>query len=84
MSSNTELDVIRNIIAEVLEVGVDQIEGSVNFITDLGTDSLRIIEILARLESALQIQINQAQLGRMVSLDAVVEVVQESQQVVAA
>ena len=72
------VNIIRNIIAEVFEVAVDRVQGQANFVMDLGADSLRVIEILARLETALGVSINQSMLVRMDSLDAVVEVVEES------
>jgi len=84
MSTSNRIDVIRNIIATALEVDPAQIDGPTNFVTDLGADSLRVIEILARLETELKIRIAQAMLVRMVSLDTVAEVVDESWTAVAA
>lgn len=84
MNSSQEIDVIRNIIAAALEVDAAHIDGPVNFVTDLGADSLRVIEILARLETDLQIRIGQEMLMRMVSLDTVAEVVEESRAAMAA
>jgi acyl carrier protein len=79
MQENSNVEVIRHLIAEVLEVDAAVVQDKVNFITDLGADSLRVIEILARLERELGVSIPQAALMRMDSLDAVVEVVAESQ-----
>lgn len=80
MQENINIEVIRNVIAEVLEVDAASIQGTVSFVTDLGADSLRVIEILARLERELGVCIAQSALMRMDCLDAVVEVVAESQQ----
>lgn len=82
--STSDLTVIRNIIAAALEVDPSHITGAADFVTDLGADSLRVIEILARLETELNIRIAQSMLVRMVSLDTVVEVIDESRTAVAA
>jgi acyl carrier protein len=72
-------ETIRRIIAEVLEVDPELIEGSTNFIIDLGADSMSIIEILSRIEATLRISIEQSQLARMISFDSVCDVVNEAQ-----
>lgn len=73
----TEMQKIRSVIAEVLEVSSEQVEPKSNFITDLGADSLRVIEILARVEQMLGISIDQSYLARMISLESVCEIVGE-------
>lgn len=73
----TEMQKIRSVIAEVLEVSSEQVEPKSNFITDLGADSLRVIEILARVEQMLGISIDQSYLARMISLESVCEIVSE-------
>lgn len=77
--SERDTQAIRDIIAEVLEVDPRDVQGSTNFVTDLGADSMRVIEILSRLETALSIFIDQAQLARMISFDSVCEVVSDAQ-----
>jgi acyl carrier protein len=74
---------IRHIIAEVLEVDPQHIQGSTNFVTDLGADSMRIIEILSRIEATLKIFIDQSQLARMVSFESVCEVIDDAKPVAA-
>jgi acyl carrier protein len=74
MQTENNVEMIRHIVAEVLEVDPAQIQGDTHFIHDLGADSLRIIEILARLEAELHVVIDQSALASMVSLDAVCEV----------
>ena len=74
MQVDNNIETIRKIIAEVLEVAPEQVQGNTHFILDLNADSLRIIEILARLEAELKVVIDQSALASMVSLDAVCEV----------
>jgi len=65
---------VRTIVAEVLEVSPDLIAGATNFMDDLGADSLRVIEIIARLEGETGMTIDQTQAASLVSLDAICDV----------
>jgi acyl carrier protein len=80
MDTHAQTDQIRTIIAEVMEVSQEQLGGDVNFVTDLGADSLRSIEILARLETCLGLHIPQTYLAQMVTLNEVCKVVAEAEQ----
>lgn len=77
---NTEnrRDQIRTIICEILEIEPDEVTMTSRFAEDHGADSLRAIEILAALERTFNITIDQAELGRMVNLEGVEEVVHEA------
>jgi acyl carrier protein len=79
MQADNNVEMIRNIVAEVLEVAPEQVQGSTHFILDLNADSLRIIEILARLEAELKVVIDQSALASMVTLDAVCDVARAAQ-----
>lgn len=74
MQTETDVERIRSIISTVLEVPLDKVQGATHFIHDLGSDSLRVIEIVARIESELEIAIDQSEVARMVSLDAILDV----------
>ncbi|MCA3242297.1 MAG: acyl carrier protein [Rubrivivax sp.] len=78
MSHIEQSQIVRAIVAEVLEVDPELVQGDTNFVLDLDADSLRIIEILSRLESALGLTIDQAQLARMISLNSVLDVLADS------
>lgn len=79
MLDQNEVQVIRLIVADVLEVESIQVTGDANFITDLGADSLRVIEVLTRVELEFGTSIHQSYLARMVSLDSVCGIVSECQ-----
>ena len=83
MSPEPTVEAIRHIVAEVLETGPELVQGATHFMHDLGADSLRVIEILARLEGEFGIVIDQSALASMVSLDAVCDVVRAAGCVVA-
>ena len=69
---------IREIVCGILELGEDEVSDTSLFIEDHEADSLRAIEILASLEKAFGIVIEQSELPRMVNLLGVYEVTAES------
>lgn len=78
MNMSEQLDQVRAIVAEVLEVSAQDVVGDANFVDELGADSLRVIEILSRLEKEFHVSIDQSQLVRMVSLNAVMAVLNDA------
>ncbi len=78
MTTEEMMNTIRTTVAEVLEVDLDQISQTSRFKEELGADSLQAIEILARMEKLFKVQIDQAELSKMTSLEAVHEVVMRS------
>ncbi|MDF6043852.1 acyl carrier protein [Streptomyces sp. JH14] len=58
-------DRIRGIIADIVEVDIDEIEWTTHFWDELGADSLQGIEILSTLERRLGITIEQRLLAEM-------------------
>ncbi|MFG3052729.1 acyl carrier protein [Kitasatospora sp. NPDC048239] len=69
---------IKEIVCDILELEADEVTDTSRFKEDHNADSLGAIEILSSLERTFGIEIDQAELIRMVSLDGVVGVVQES------
>ncbi|MCI0729731.1 MAG: acyl carrier protein [Chloroflexi bacterium] len=72
---NNHLNEIREIIAEVLELDPEEISETSLFVEDHQADSLRAIEILARLEKSYKVEIPQEDLPKMIHLSAVYGVV---------
>ena len=48
---------IKEIVAEKLEVGIDQVTDEAKFIDDLGADSLDVVELIMTLEDEFDIEI---------------------------
>jgi acyl carrier protein len=69
---------IKEIICDVLEIEPDEMTDTSRFKEDHEADSMGAIEILSQLERAFGIDIDQAELARMVNLDGVVTVVREA------
>jgi acyl carrier protein len=68
---------LREIVAEVLEVEPDELTDSGDFVEDYEADSLRAIEILARIEKKYRVEIPQSELAGMRTLKGVSEVVDQ-------
>lgn len=66
---------LREIVAEVLEMEPEEVADTADFVEEYEADSLRAIEILARIEKKYKVEIPQAELNEMRSLKAVYEVV---------
>jgi acyl carrier protein len=62
---------LREMIAEVLEVEPEEITETSLFVEDHEADSLRAIEILARIEKKYKVEVPQEKLAEMVNLRAV-------------
>lgn len=69
---------IGDLVSEILEIDPDEMTETSLFKEDHGADSLRAIEILASLEREFKIEIDQAELSRMVNLQGIYDVVAES------
>lgn len=71
------VEVIREIIMEHLEVDAEQLTEHSQFKEDHDADSLRMMDVLAALETKFDIEIDEAQIVRMVDLHSVCELVSE-------
>jgi acyl carrier protein len=66
---------LREIVAEVLELEPFELADDGDFVEEYDADSLRAIEILARIEKRYGVEIPQAELPNMTDLNAVYGVV---------
>jgi acyl carrier protein len=69
------LEELREISADVLELDPEELTDTADFVEVFGADSLRAIEILARIEKKYRIDIPQSELPKMQNLLAVYEIV---------
>ncbi len=74
---------VKDIVCDILELEPEEVTESSLFIEDFGADSMRAIEILSALEITFRTNINQADLERMVNLDGIYEVLEETLKVTA-
>lgn len=69
--SQPQLEELRELVADVLELEPDELTDTGDFVADYEADSLRAIEILARIDKQFQIEIPQAELPELRNLQAV-------------
>jgi acyl carrier protein len=69
------LEELREIVADVLELEPEEVSEGADFVEEYEADSLRAIEILARIEKKYKVEIPQSELDAMRNLKAVYEVV---------
>jgi acyl carrier protein len=75
IETNGRLAEIRDIVADVLEIDTDELSDDGDFVEEYEADSLRAIEILARIEKKYKVEIPQSELAAMRNLSAVHQVV---------
>lgn len=66
-----QLEDLRAMVAEVLELEPEELTDTGDFMEDYEADSLRAIEILARIDKTYKIEIPQAELPELRNLKAV-------------
>ena len=73
------MEVIRNLVAQIGEVEIDKVGDETHFSNDLGIDSLRALELMVALEDKFKIRVPEEQLGRFTSVSSLAELVTELQ-----
>ncbi|WP_067539266.1 acyl carrier protein [Nocardia crassostreae] len=78
VQTDTEtMEYLRDMISEVLEIEPEELTDTSHFVEDHEADSLRAIEILARIEKKYKITIPQDRLPEMFNLRAVYDTMVE-------
>jgi acyl carrier protein len=65
------MEELREIVAEVLEIETEELTDTGDFVEDYDADSLRAIEIVARLDKQFNVEIPQAELPELCNLKMV-------------
>lgn len=65
------VDEIRRITRQVLEIEEERLTDTVLFVDDLGADSMKLIELLARLEIEFDVEVDEDEIERLVNLAGV-------------
>lgn len=68
-----EFEKIQEIIADVLNVDADEIKEDTTFVDDLGADSLDIFQIIMGIEEAFDIEIDNDEAEKIVTVGDAVE-----------
>lgn len=72
-TQETQLEDLRELVAEVLEIEPEELTDTGDFIDEYEADSPRAIEILARIDKQYKVEIPQAELPLLRNLKAVHE-----------
>ncbi len=70
-----EFEKLQQIIAEVLNVDVDEIEPETTFVDDLGADSLDIFQIIMGIEEEFGLEIPQEEAEKIVTVGDAAEAI---------
>lgn len=73
-----ELEKLQNIIADVLNVDTSEVTMNTTFTDDLGADSLDVFQILMEVEEAFDIEIDQEEAEKIVSVGDAVEAIKKA------
>lgn len=70
------IDKIKKILADTLDVSEDEISADTNIATDLGADSLDVVEILMSIEDEFEIEIPDNEIENIRTVGELVEFIE--------
>ena len=70
------IDKIKQILADTLDVNVDELSADTNIATDLGADSLDVVEILMSIEDEFEIEIPDTEIENIRTIGELVEYIE--------
>lgn len=73
-----ELEMLRKVIAEVLNVDQAEITMDTTFVDDLGADSLDVFQIIMGIEEELDIEVNVEDAEKIVTVGDAVELIKKT------
>ena len=73
-----ELEMLRKVIAEVLNVDQAEITMDTTFVDDLGADSLDVFQIIMGIEEELDIEVNVEEAEKIVTVGDDVELIKKT------
>ena len=73
-----ELEMLRKVIAEVLNVDQAEITMDTTFVDDLGADSLDVFQIVMGIEEELDIEVNVEEAEKIVTVGDAVELIKKT------
>ncbi|MBE6779822.1 MAG: acyl carrier protein [Clostridia bacterium] len=70
------IDKIKQILADTLDVSEDELSADTNIATDLGADSLDVVEILMSIEDEFDIEIPDSEIENIRTIGELVEYIE--------
>ena len=71
-------DEVKEVIAEQLNVNIDEIKLESNFVEDLGADSLDVVELVMALEEKFEIEIPDEDAEKIATVKDVVDYIEKA------
>ncbi len=72
------IDKIKTILADTLDVSEDEISADTNIATDLGADSLDVVEILMSIEDEFEVEIPDSEIENIRTVAELVEYIEKN------
>ncbi|MCH2476549.1 MAG: acyl carrier protein [Gammaproteobacteria bacterium] len=69
---------VKNIVAEQLGIGVDEVSNESSFIDDLGADSLDTVELVMALEEEFDVEISDEQAENISTVQSAIDYINNS------
>ena len=69
---------LKELVADIIEIGPEEITKNADFVNDLGMDSMQALEILAAVEKQYSIQMPEEYLGKITTFSELFELTKES------
>ena len=69
---------VKNIVAEQLGIGVDEVSNESSFIDDLGADSLDTVELVMALEEEFDVEISDEQAEHITTVQSAIDYINNS------
>ena len=69
---------VKNIVAEQLGIGVDEVTNESSFIDDLGADSLDTVELVMALEEEFDVEISDEQAENISTVQSAIDYINNS------
>ncbi|MBO5211001.1 MAG: acyl carrier protein [Clostridia bacterium] len=70
------IDKIKQILADTLDVNVEELSADTNIATDLGADSLDVVEILMSIEDEFEVEIPDSEIENIRTIGELVEYIE--------
>ncbi|MBE5869753.1 MAG: acyl carrier protein [Lachnospiraceae bacterium] len=73
-----ELELLRKVIAEILNVAPDEVTTETRFVEDLGADSLDLYQIVMGVEEAFDIELSEEAVSDITTVQEAIELIRNT------
>ncbi|MBP5153169.1 MAG: acyl carrier protein [Lachnospiraceae bacterium] len=73
-----EFDIMRHIVADVLQVDPNEVKPTTTFVDDLGADSLDLMRVLILMQEKFNIVLQKSSIYRLVKIQDAVDMIKDA------